>query len=83
MEDGDRRTRGRSKIMKSQCLRNIKKFNFPYRMVDIWSRLSEETVTAESVHKFKEKLYVVGFEPTRRRLSDPTLTTLSTMPPPP
>ncbi|MPC47588.1 hypothetical protein E2C01_041338 [Portunus trituberculatus] len=28
------------------------------------------------------RLYVVGFEPTRGRLPNPTLTTLSTMPPP-
>ncbi|MPC20657.1 hypothetical protein E2C01_013610 [Portunus trituberculatus] len=28
------------------------------------------------------RLYVVGFEPTRGRLPDPTLTTLSTTPPP-
>ncbi|MPC47202.1 hypothetical protein E2C01_040939 [Portunus trituberculatus] len=28
------------------------------------------------------KRYVVGFEPTRGRLADPMLTTLSTMPPP-
>ncbi|MPC31769.1 hypothetical protein E2C01_025066 [Portunus trituberculatus] len=55
MEDGDRRTRGHSKIIKSQCLRKIKKFSFPHRTVDIWNGLSEEIVTAESVHKFKEK----------------------------
>ncbi|MPC69214.1 hypothetical protein E2C01_063431 [Portunus trituberculatus] len=42
--------------MKSQCLRNIKKFNFPHRMVDIWNVLSEEIVTGESVHKSKKKL---------------------------
>ncbi|MPC85571.1 hypothetical protein E2C01_080352 [Portunus trituberculatus] len=45
-----------SKIVKSQCLRNIKKFSFPHRTVDIWNGLSEEIVAAESVHKFKEKL---------------------------
>ncbi|MPC79678.1 hypothetical protein E2C01_074219 [Portunus trituberculatus] len=41
MEDGDRQTRGHFKIMKSQCLRNIKKFSFPHRTVDIWNGLSE------------------------------------------
>ncbi|MPC50748.1 hypothetical protein E2C01_044578 [Portunus trituberculatus] len=40
--------------MKSQSLRNIKKFSFPHRMVDIWNGSSGEIVTAESVHKFKE-----------------------------
>ncbi|MPC62480.1 hypothetical protein E2C01_056565 [Portunus trituberculatus] len=42
--------------MKSQCLRNIKKFCFRHRTMDIWNRMSEEIVTAESVHIFKEKL---------------------------
>ncbi|MPC50823.1 hypothetical protein E2C01_044657 [Portunus trituberculatus] len=42
--------------MKSQCLRSIKKFSFLHRMVDIWNGLCDEIVTAESVHKFKEKL---------------------------
>ncbi|MPC65434.1 hypothetical protein E2C01_059568 [Portunus trituberculatus] len=44
------------KIMKSQCLRNIKKFSFPHRMLDIWNGLSEKIVTAESVDIFKVKL---------------------------
>ncbi|MPC71743.1 hypothetical protein E2C01_066029 [Portunus trituberculatus] len=61
-EDGDRRTRGHSKIMKSQCLRTFKKFSFPHRTVDIWIGLSEEIVTAESVHKFKEKLDKIIYE---------------------
>ncbi|MPC85800.1 hypothetical protein E2C01_080596 [Portunus trituberculatus] len=57
MEQGDRQTIGHSKkIMKNQCHRNIKKLSFPHRTVDIWNRLSEEIVTAESVCKFKEKL---------------------------
>ncbi|MPC79971.1 hypothetical protein E2C01_074531 [Portunus trituberculatus] len=57
MEDGGRQTRGHSKkIPKSKCLRNIKMFSFPHRMEDIWNRLSEEVVAAESEHKFKEKL---------------------------
>ncbi|MPC29380.1 hypothetical protein E2C01_022609 [Portunus trituberculatus] len=33
--------------MKSQGLRNIKKFSFPQRTVDIWNGLSDETVTPE------------------------------------
>ena len=56
-EDGERQTRGHAKkIRKSQCLRNIKKFSFPHRTVDIWNELSEEIVTAENVHIFKERL---------------------------
>ncbi|MPC18256.1 hypothetical protein E2C01_011135 [Portunus trituberculatus] len=42
--------------MKSQYMRNIKLFSFPHRLVDIWNGLSDKIVTAESVHKFKEKL---------------------------
>ncbi|MPC63266.1 hypothetical protein E2C01_057361 [Portunus trituberculatus] len=32
--------------MKSQHLRNIKKFSFPHRMVELWNGLSDEIVTA-------------------------------------
>ena len=56
-EDGGRETRGHSrKIRKSQCLRNIKRFSFPHRTVDIWNGLSEEIVTADNLHIFKDKL---------------------------
>ncbi|MPC32789.1 hypothetical protein E2C01_026118 [Portunus trituberculatus] len=34
--------------MRSQCLKDIKKFSFPHRMVDIWNGLSEDIVAAES-----------------------------------
>ncbi|MPC64343.1 hypothetical protein E2C01_058457 [Portunus trituberculatus] len=57
MKDENRRTRGHSKkIMKIQCLRNIKKLSFSHKTVNIWNGLSEEIVTVKSVHKFKEKL---------------------------
>ncbi|MPC13767.1 hypothetical protein E2C01_006511 [Portunus trituberculatus] len=63
-EDRDRQTRGHSKkIMKGQCFKNIKKFSFPHRTVDIWNRLNEEIVAAKSVHKFKEKLETGHYEP--------------------
>ena len=56
-EVDNRRTRGHSKrIRKSQCLRDIKKYSFPHRTVDIWNGLKEEIVTAANVHKFKEML---------------------------
>ncbi|MPC26258.1 hypothetical protein E2C01_019394 [Portunus trituberculatus] len=42
--------------MESHYVRNIKKFSFPHRIVDIWNGLSDEIVVAESVHKFKAKL---------------------------
>ena len=54
---GNSRTRGHSKkILKSQCLRDVKKYSFPHRVVDAWNGLSEEVVLAPSVHAFKEGL---------------------------
>ena len=51
------RTRGHSrKIRKSQCVGDTRKYSFPHRVVDVWNGLSEEVVTATSVHNFKEKL---------------------------
>ena len=62
IEDGGRWTRGYLKeIKKSQYLRDIKKFNFPHRTVDIWNSLDKEIVTAESVHEIKEKLDEVRY----------------------
>ena len=56
------RTRGHSRrIRKSQCLRDIKKYSFPHRTVDIWNGLREEIVTAASIHKFKEMLDKYGY----------------------
>ena len=52
-----RQTRGHSrKIIKEQCLRDVKKHSFPYRAVDAWNALSEEVVSAANVHIFKDKL---------------------------
>ena len=56
-EDDGGRMRGHSKrIRKGQCLREIQKYSFPHRMVDVWNGLSEEIVTAASVQKFNEML---------------------------
>ena len=54
----DSRTRGHSKkIQKSHCLRDVRKYSFPHRTVDVWNGLSEEVVSATtSVHVFKEKI---------------------------
>ena len=57
--EGDERgrTRGHSKkIKKSHCRRDIKKYSFPNRTVNVWNDLSEEVVMAPSVQKFKEML---------------------------
>ena len=44
------------RIRKRQCLRDIKKYSFLHRTVDVWNGLSEEIVTAASVQTFKEML---------------------------
>ena len=55
MEEDTREIRGHSKkIKKSQCLKDIKKYSFPHRNVDVWNGLKEEVVTATNIHKFKE-----------------------------
>ena len=51
------RTRGHSRrVKKSQCLRDVRKYSFPHRVVDVWNGLSERVVTAANVHTFKERL---------------------------
>ena len=50
-------TRGHGKkLKKSRCLRDIKKYSFPYRTVDAWNGLEPEIVQAKSIHEFKMKL---------------------------
>ena len=49
--------RGHSEKIKSQCLKDIKKYNFPLTTVDIWNELKEE-VTATNTHIFKEILEI-------------------------
>ena len=52
-----RQTRGHSKrVRKSQSLRDIRKYSFPHRSVDVWNSLSEEVVLAANIHTFKERL---------------------------
>ena len=46
----------RKKLKKGICRRDIKKYSFPYRSVEIWNGLSKEIVEAGSVHQMKEKL---------------------------
>ena len=50
-------TRGHSKkLKKERCVRDIKKYSFPHRVVDAWNGLEESVVQAVSVHKFKAEL---------------------------
>ena len=52
-----RSTRGHSmKLRKGRCLQDVKKHSFPQRCVEMWNELSEEVISAKSVHSFKERL---------------------------
>ena len=50
-------TRGHGKkLRKDRCLRDVKKFSFPYRIVDVWNGLPATVVSAKSISKFKTEL---------------------------
>ena len=56
-EDASTRTRGHSKkVGKSPCSRDVKKYSFSHKTVDVWNGLREEIVEAASTHDFKKKL---------------------------
>ena len=56
-ENECRRTRSHSKkLKKGTCLKDVKKYSFPHRCIETWNGLSEEVVSAKSVHTFKGKL---------------------------
>ena len=58
MKEETRQTKRHSnKIEKSRCLKDIEKYNFPHRTVDIWDGLKEE-VTATNIQKFKGMLNI-------------------------
>ena len=53
----ERATRGHGKkLKKGACRRDIKKYSFPYRTVDVWNALDREVVEAVTIHNFKMKL---------------------------
>lgn len=54
-EEGEFRGHGK-RIKKTRCLKDIKKYTFPYRCVEEWNRLDREIVEAVSIQSFKEKL---------------------------
>ena len=55
LDTGGTRGHGR-KLKKERCLRDIKKYSFPHRVVNAWNGLEEDVVNAISVHKFKAEL---------------------------
>ena len=42
--------------MKSHCSRDIRKYSFPHRIVDVWNGLRDDIVEATNIHAFKDKL---------------------------
>ena len=43
----ERDTRGHNKkLKKTRCLRDVKKYSFPYRCIDVWKNLPEEIIEA-------------------------------------
>ena len=52
-----RNTRGHGKKLKMDgCRRDIKKFSFPQRSIEVWNKLDTEIVQAKSISEFKAKL---------------------------
>ena len=49
--------RGHDKrLRKGTCLRDIKKYSFPQRSVELWNELGGEVVESKCVHIMKERL---------------------------
>ena len=56
-------TRGHGKkLKKERCVRDIKKYSFPHRVITVWHGLDEHTVNASSVHCFKARLDRVRYQ---------------------
>ena len=52
-----RNTRGHGKKLRmDRCRRDIKKFSFPQRSIEVWNKLDTEIVHAKSISEFKAKL---------------------------
>ncbi len=56
VEIGHWKYKGTCRKWKERCLRDIKKYSFPHRVVNAWNGLEEDVVNAISVHKFKTEL---------------------------
>ena len=55
LDSGATRGHGR-KLRKERCLKDVKKFSFPHRIVDVWNGLPASVVNAKSVSGFKTEL---------------------------
>ena len=55
------------KLVKDQCILDIRKYSFSQRTINEWNKLSTDRVTASSVNIFKTRLtHVSGGWVTRR-----------------
>ena len=51
------RTRGHEvKLVKDQCILDIRKYSFSQRTINEWNTLSTDCITASSVNMFKNKV---------------------------
>ena len=52
----DNRTRGHEvKLVKDQCILDIRKYSFSQRTINDWNTLSTDCITASSMNMFKNK----------------------------
>ena len=50
-------TRGNSlKLMKNRSRKDVRKYSFTFRIVDVWNSLPDPVVTAKTVHQFENRL---------------------------
>ena len=50
------------KFQKGICLKNIKTYGYPQRIINTWNGLKEEVIMAKNVHQLKEKLDKYRYE---------------------
>ena len=55
LDEGATRGHGK-KLRKDRCLKDVKKFGFPHRIVDVWNGLPANVVSAKSISGFKMEL---------------------------
>ena len=55
LDNGATRGHGK-KLKKDRCLKDVKKYSFPQRSVDVWNGLSADVVSAKTISGFKTKV---------------------------
>ena len=59
----------RKKSRKDKCRRDIKKFSFSQRCLEVWNGLDKRVVEARTISKFKEMLDFLDIETGQHKLS--------------